>query len=231
MTTRNQTKKVSYRRDRDYTTAFEWTYELNRDVYSCYEKARADPAIGYMKRMKKLWDEMHPELSSFNDKQLRQQATFVEKKGLLTTTRQGSNTVAERAEIVLEAVPDAPESPENVCTENASTEQNADVNIDLNLVEEIKTKFTHFVSVYENKTLAQRNFKTQVIRHIKDHEWNAINYVIADFIDNNSDRMNLWLLNVIQYAGIVTMLDRYNLLKERKHYAKKAEIPRWQKNK
>ena len=54
MSTRENTKTVSYRRNRDYTTAFVWTYELNRD----------DPKIGYMKRTKDLCDEMHPEFIS-----------------------------------------------------------------------------------------------------------------------------------------------------------------------
>ena len=42
-----------YRRNRNYTKHFEWTYELNRDVYRCYTQARGDPRIGYMKRLKK----------------------------------------------------------------------------------------------------------------------------------------------------------------------------------
>ena len=36
-----------------------------------------------MKRLKKRWDELIPDLSYFNEKQLRQQATFVESKGLI----------------------------------------------------------------------------------------------------------------------------------------------------
>ena len=41
----------SYRRKRDYTNDFNWTYELKADV-----KARNDKSIGYMKRLKNLWD-------------------------------------------------------------------------------------------------------------------------------------------------------------------------------
>ena len=224
MSTRDKTKTVSYRRNRDYTTAFVWTYELNRDVYHCYQKAREDPKLGYMKRMKVLWDELHPELCTFNEKQLRQQATFVEKKGLISTT----NVTAEEGQTNVQ--PDIDDRQENVyIPEIVNIESSVDENTDLILIEEIRNKFIHYVNTYENQTLAQRNFKTQVIYHIKDHEWKALNYVIAEFIDNNSERMNLWLLNVIQYAAIVTILDRYNLLKERKHYARKTETPRWQK--
>ena len=39
-----------------------------------------------MKRMKNYWDELHPELSHFSEKQLRQQASFVKWKGLVLDT-------------------------------------------------------------------------------------------------------------------------------------------------
>ena len=46
------TMAVSYRRNRDYGKKSEWNYELNRDLYECYKKAKADPKIGYMNRLK-----------------------------------------------------------------------------------------------------------------------------------------------------------------------------------
>ena len=45
-------KPVSYRRNRDNSKQFEWTYELNEDRHRCYNKARKDPKIGYMNRLK-----------------------------------------------------------------------------------------------------------------------------------------------------------------------------------
>ena len=39
-----------------------------------------------MKRLKKYWDELHPDLNFFNEKQLRKQATFVKSKGLILET-------------------------------------------------------------------------------------------------------------------------------------------------
>ena len=48
----SQKNKISIRRlNRDYTKSITWTYELNKDVYSNYIKAKAD-GQGYMKRMK-----------------------------------------------------------------------------------------------------------------------------------------------------------------------------------
>ena len=73
-------KPVNYRRNRNYSKQFEWTYELNEDLHRCYNKARKDPRIGYMNRLKSYWDEIHPELSNFTSKNLRDQASRVEKR-------------------------------------------------------------------------------------------------------------------------------------------------------
>ena len=43
-------------------------------------KAKSDPNIGYMNRMKKLWDEIHPELTFFSAENLRDQASRVKKQ-------------------------------------------------------------------------------------------------------------------------------------------------------
>ena len=72
-------KPVSYHRNRDYSKQFEWTYELNEDLPRYYNKARKDQKIGYMNRLKSYWDEIHPELTNFTSKNLRDQASRVEK--------------------------------------------------------------------------------------------------------------------------------------------------------
>ena len=58
-------------------------YELNKDMYNCYTKARENPKKGYMKLMKVLWDDLHPELSSFNGKYLRQKSTYITQSGYI----------------------------------------------------------------------------------------------------------------------------------------------------
>ena len=71
--------KPSYRRNRDYSTYYNWTHDLKHDVYHCYLTAKEDPRIGYMKSLKKKWDEIHPESSFLTDKNLRDQASHIEK--------------------------------------------------------------------------------------------------------------------------------------------------------
>ena len=52
VTNQNTAMAVSYKGNRDYSKQFNWTYELKEDLYGCYEKAKEDPKLGYMKRMK-----------------------------------------------------------------------------------------------------------------------------------------------------------------------------------
>ena len=72
-------------------------YELNCDVYKCSSKARENPKIGYIKRLKQEWDKLHPELAHFNQKQLGQQAAFLAVKSIileknLADTPEGTST-------------------------------------------------------------------------------------------------------------------------------------------
>jgi len=70
---------VSYRRNRNYTNQFNWTYELNQELFECYKKAKSDPRIGYMNSMKVLWDNLHPEYASFSAKnqEIRQPSLII----------------------------------------------------------------------------------------------------------------------------------------------------------
>ena len=77
----------SYRRNRDYTNDFNWTYELKTDVHKCYVEAHNDKSIEYMKRLNNLWDKMHPEYNFLSDKNLRDQASRVRKNNVIMGTQ------------------------------------------------------------------------------------------------------------------------------------------------
>ena len=76
----------SYRRNRDYTNGFNWTYELKTDVYRCYVKPHNDKIISYTKRMKNIWDKMHPEYNFLSDKNLKDQTSRVDKDNVVMDT-------------------------------------------------------------------------------------------------------------------------------------------------
>ena len=79
-------KSVSYRRNRDYSKSFAWTYELNKDLYKCYVKATEVPKIGYMNRLKEYWVEIHLELNYFSSKSLRYHVISIIKRNVTMET-------------------------------------------------------------------------------------------------------------------------------------------------
>lgn len=85
------TTTVSYRRNRDYSKQFNWSYELNKDLFECYIEAKDQPGRGYMKRMKNMWDNLHPEFSYFTEKYLRQQALYITQKSYIRETQTVAN--------------------------------------------------------------------------------------------------------------------------------------------
>ena len=175
-----------------------------------------------MQRMKDYWDELHPEHTYFNKQQLRQQATYVVSKGLVLETHlQHSNELMERHEENIKEV--------EFQLEIDTLEDEAEnvENIDQNLVDEFKTKFLHYFSLYIDKKLSERNFNTPVITEVNDDEWKAINHVIDSFINERLTDINLWKLNVTQYAAILTILERHDMLKENTKTKGVKRIPRW----
>ena len=71
--------KPSCKRNREYSTNFNWMYDLKRDIYQCYLTAKGDPRIGYMKRLKEKWDKIHSEYSFVTNKSLRDQVSRIGK--------------------------------------------------------------------------------------------------------------------------------------------------------
>ena len=137
MSTKQNTKSISYHRNRNYTKYFEWTYELNKDVYRCYTQARSDPRVGYMKRLKKYWDHLHPGLNCFNEKQLRQQATFVESKALILETNLNNNDEHSQHQTSIQTDENITSNLENQTQSNKPSYEN----FDENLLNGLKLKF------------------------------------------------------------------------------------------
>ena len=221
MSTKQNTKSVSYCRNHDYTKHFEWTYELNRDTYRCYTQARSDPRIGYMKRLKEHWDEVHPDLSYFNEKQLQQQATFVGSKALILETNLNNNDEHSQQQTSIHTDEDM---TSNLEIPMQSNEPN-DGNFDENLLNDLKIKSLYYHDIYKNLSRRERNFDTQVNYNIKGVELQITNYIMKDFINYQKEIISLWTINVI-YSAIIALLNYNNALKELN--AKKEKIPpRW----
>ena len=158
-----------------------------------------------MKRMKQYWDNLHLQFTNFNEKQLKQQVTFVESKGLiLETNLQLTTNSNEKSSEITEHI-----NTSVLNDDVTSITERKD--IDQNLLDEVTVRFLYCFDVYENMSLQNRNLNTEVTYNIKDIELRATNHVITNFIENNLDKMSLWFINVIQYTTTATILDRNNL--------------------
>ena len=124
--------------------------------------------------MKQYWDNLHPVFTNFNEKKLRQKATFVESKGLmLETDLQPTTTNSNES---------APEVTKHINTDVLNdyvTDITERENIDQKLLDEINVRFLHYFDAYENMSLENRNFNTHVICNIKDIELKVINHVLS----------------------------------------------------
>ena len=132
-----------------------------------------------MKRKKEYWDNLNPEFTNFNEKQLRQQATFAQSKGSIIETNLQLTT--NRNE-------NSPQISEHINTDVLNddvTDITERENTDQNLLDEITVRFLYYFDVYENMSIENRNFNTQIIYSIKDIELKTINHVITNFIKNN----------------------------------------------
>ena len=174
----NTTTSESYSRDRDYSKQLKWTCELNKDLYNCYKKARKNAKNGYMKRLKVLREDLHPELSYFNGKYLSQQSTYVTERGYILETRTGND---EEINVIAEN-PVRPSTAENDnITEMISTTSQAE-----NIQETIRTvnskelydtlqrDFEANYKVYESIETERTEFTT-VRKKSNDEELSLIN--------------------------------------------------------
>ena len=81
----------NYQWNGNYSSQF--TYGLNQDVFRCYKEAKSEPRIRHMKRMKKLRDNIHPELNHFSHTNIRNIASRVEKDNIAMETEFNNITV------------------------------------------------------------------------------------------------------------------------------------------
>ena len=122
-----------------------------------------------MKRMKQYWDNLHSQFTNFDEKQLKQQVTFVESKGLIleTNLQLTTNSNEKSSEITEHINTSVLNDDVTIITERKDNDQN--------LLDEVTVRFLHCFDVYENMSLENRNLNTQVTYNIKDIELRASN--------------------------------------------------------
>ena len=166
-------KSVIYRRNRDYTKQFDWTYDLNCDLYNCYTKAKENLAIGYMKRMKQNWDTIDPEFSHLTEKNLRDQASRILKNKIVMETEfakdsntnlnyQSDNDNIHNNETVNEIINLGNDKPTNINRNDIENNQTQETPEYKSLKEKLKPIFLETIDNFNNMNIEGRIYLTRV---------------------------------------------------------------------
>ena len=214
---------VSYRRNRDYTKQFNWTYDLNCDLYNCYTKAKENLAIGYMKRMKQNWDTIHPEFSHLTDKNLRDQASGIIKNKILMETEfakdsntnlnsQSDNGNIQNNETVNEIINLDNDKPTNINRNDIENNQMQETPEYKSLKEKLKPIFLETIDNLTIRTL-KKEYLMRVNTRIQDTLLKCVNDLSKEYI-TSLNLPNYWDIHVCLYSAAVTCLREMNQLRE-----------------
>ena len=238
-------KSVSYRRNRDCTKQFDWTYDLNCDLYNCYAKAKESPTIGYVKRMKQTWDIIHPEFSHLSDKNLRDQVSRIIKNKIVMETKfstdtntnlisQSDNVDISNNETVKESVNLVNNIPTNIVEIMLKTikrkslkENQRESNTEYKLLKEkLKPIFLETIDIFGNKNIDERIYLTRVNTKINDTLLKCVDDLSKEYLTSQNSP-NYWDVNVCLYSAAVTCLREMNQLRELNPTKNKPKFPRW----
>ena len=188
---------------------------MNKDLYNCYRKARENPKKGYMKHMKVLWDDLHPELSSFNGKYLRQQSTYIIQRGCILETRaehdEETNVIAEnlvRPSTVengnITEMISTPSQAENVY-ETVRTIDNRE------LYNTLRRGFEANYKVYKWIETERTDLTTMRKKH-NEEELSLINFIAKEYLDKEtfSKQLSFEFINSLIYSSAGTLKQYLN---------------------
>ena len=197
-------RTTSYRRNRDYSKSFKWTYELDKDLFACYEKAKLDPRIGYMNRLKTNWDEKHPELANFSAKNLRDHVSSIIKRRVVMETDYNSQ-IESLEENVMNHSNDV-----SAINNNFESEISESLNIEEHETPEIcviKDNIRELLKTNFNKTLEinleDRQMNTKVNKKVHQNVITAINSIAKEIIES-IDKPSYHDLDSLIYAVAIT---------------------------
>ena len=185
---------------------------------NCCLRAKENPALGYMKRLKSYWDEIYPEFSFLSNKNLRDQASRIDKnKVVMETKYENFNTPTITENDLLNNRNNNGDNRFGNIAVNDSLNDNVVVN-NLVLSEEqlriIDLFEPIFKSNYETtkvKNLDNRVHTTDVNKAISNDVLLAINTVVNRHLQNIDD-VTSWEINVTLYTAAVSVKQYTNNL-------------------
>ena len=239
-------KSVSYCRNRDYSKSFAWTYELNKDLYKSYLKAKEDPKIGYMNWLKQYWAEIHPELNYFSSKNLRDHVSSIIKRNVIMETSFNieNRTIETNTEVnnYNDITNNADEncssaSNNNICHNDIDNGNNRD-NIKRD-AHQISDKVTHLKDLLRNmfiknyketleKEQQDRLIHTRLNKKIDKDIIIAANDIAKDVLET-IENPDFSELNCLIYATAMTCKEYNNDIRriEPEKAKEKLDMPKW----
>ena len=174
-----------------------------------------------MKRMKKLWDNIHPELNHFSDKNLRDIVNRIEKDDIVIETEFNNLTFKsynDNNDMTDNVQGDDEEQRDN---DNVINEKNIQYHSETTVnssetdtfIEELKGLFKDNITAVNNKKLIERRFDTRLNRKINNNIILVLDKIAKDYV-TSLNSPTLWDINVAIYTVAVTAKQYNNDLKE-----------------
>ena len=226
---------VSYKRNRDYSKQFNWTYELKENLYGCYKKAKEDPKLGYMKHTKEYWDDIHPELVFFTERNLREQATRIEKNKTVMATEY-SQTQNNNNQIEINNTITNDDTTEGTVIETTvnNVMDNVERNNDsINILRSsgqyncLRECFITNDNTSKEKSLDERTTATNINKNIDKTLYVTIDIIVKDHLES-LELIDYWVLNVSVFTAAYTIKQYVGELKTTAPTQNKMkETPKW----
>ena len=229
---------VSYRRKRDYTKQFDWNYELNNDLYKCYLRAKENKSLGYMARMKNIWDEINPEYSFLTSNLLRDQASRVVKNKVVMATEyrneQDTNIVPlQDIEILVEQHPQEDNMNKNLIDNtNVNVESDNNEIIETDLYKTLNDIFIQKINEYSTVDVDNRPYLTSINKKPSAEELKTIDFIATKYINSlkcNGD-VTLDIIDNVIYSAAIAIRTYLSDLSEKKNRRETPKRPKWLTN-
>ena len=182
-----------------------------------------------MKRLKKYWDEIHPEFNFFIEKQLHQQSMFVEKKKLVLQSNQDSINSEQLESHDGSNVINIIDEDNHLTSVSETTNLNVnppplnsvrtDNDVNSELKEKLKANFLENIERFQTIPLKERPYYTKITRKPSENRIRIIDNVANEYATNlKSDKamLDYWDINVIIYTAVITLKNYLGDLKENK---------------
>ena len=183
-----------------------------------------------MKRLKKYWDELHPEFYFLSEKNLRNQALRIEKNKVVMATEYKTVTVNIVENVTLN---------KDNCLENNNITNNKDPSIDqsflsLNLSQEALLKILGPMFQCDYETINDQNIDERVYSTNYNKKLSNGQVKVIDCLPKNAvkelDNPKCFHINALLYMSGITTKESVNGLTELiKKYRKKSS-PKWLNN-